>query len=507
MKTPDLRFVYVAFLSIALSIFSPALSADVIVSPSGDLTGVTDQVNISDALEAEKSGGADGTVVLEAGTFYLNKSIVVFDFDGTFKGAGTALTTLQTAPGVDFDVSTSLDAIEGFSPGEGYIASMLLFPFTPSDEPRKFNMSDMRIVVDQAAVDPPLAGYVDSRLPYLLNTMHAVIVVNTDVINLLIGAPYEIINLDAVLMNIAVEGIQDPKFRGFWDGRFFDTNNSLFDGIGVFGANVGTAETIDVHVVNADIAFAHSDNGESLIENCVVENAILGIENWYNPTTALNNLILDARNTPILLRYAHNSMIEANSISGDGWSPMDVAASTNVDINNNSITGSWVYGINPWYGSNDCMISDNLLFGMSSSYGAISVESDKCKISNNTFVNVEDRYSYGTVWIDGKNNNVENNDYTQSGITGWPSGSGSILLDANSVGNKVTESLFPIVDGVQTTMCDQVLDLSGSGNNSQGRNAIPGYGVCNNNPAIAEHLLEVTEQRQFHTLELSSRRR
>ena len=137
MKASKCKFVYILVFGVVLSALSPALSATVTVFPSGDLTGVTDQANIKTALEAEKNGG---TVELAAGKFYLHKSIVVFDFNATFKGAGKTSTTVQTAPDIDFDVSPSLDAIDGIPPARGYKASMFLFPFTPSDEAKTFRL-------------------------------------------------------------------------------------------------------------------------------------------------------------------------------------------------------------------------------------------------------------------------------------------------------------------------------------------------------------------------------
>ena len=72
------------------------------VPPSGDITGVTDVQNINDALQNADPGDI---VQLEKGIFYLHKSIICWDFSGTLRGAGKNETTIQTAPGVIFDVS------------------------------------------------------------------------------------------------------------------------------------------------------------------------------------------------------------------------------------------------------------------------------------------------------------------------------------------------------------------------------------------------------------------
>lgn len=498
MKAPKSKFAYVIALGVALTLFSPALSANLTVSPSDDPSGVTDQANIKAALEAEKNGG---TVVLAAGTFYLHKSIVVFDFDGTFRGAGKALTTVRTAPGVNFDVSPSLDAIAGFPPARGLEADMFLFPFNPSDEARTFRMSDMKIVVDQPAVDPPLNGFVDDRRAYLLNTMGAVVVINTDFVNYLIGEPFGLISVDAAVKDVEVEGIQDPQFRGFHDEESYDADNSIFGGIGVAGPNVGSAQIINAQVVNADFGLNLSDNKEALYESNVVENAAFGIEQ-FGPAVATHNVILDTRRNAVLFIDGPNSTIEANSIFGGGRNAILPVRSPHTNISNNTVTGNWRFGINSFF-SDGCVVAGNHLVDVNAIVGPMLVQSSNCTVMNNSFVNVNSFVGIGSVYVYGNHNGIKNNKYTESGMPGWASGNGSVLLDTGFVGNMVAESLFPIVGGVQTTMCDQVLDLSGSGNNAQGRNAIPGYGVCNNNAEIAEHLRQVIEQRQIHMPELS----
>lgn len=62
-------------------------------------TGVDDTQNIKDAFSDAKLAGDGNTVQLSAGTFIISEPIVVTDFNGTFKGAGKALTTLEDADG------------------------------------------------------------------------------------------------------------------------------------------------------------------------------------------------------------------------------------------------------------------------------------------------------------------------------------------------------------------------------------------------------------------------
>jgi len=65
----------------------------VVVSPSGDLTGVTDAVNIEGALHTVKVDG--GTVSLAKGHFYVSRTIAVEGFQGVIEGAGMDETTIE----------------------------------------------------------------------------------------------------------------------------------------------------------------------------------------------------------------------------------------------------------------------------------------------------------------------------------------------------------------------------------------------------------------------------
>ena len=62
-------------------------------------TGVDDTQNIKDAFADAKLAGDGNTVQLASGTFIISEPIVVTDFNGTFKGAGKDLTTIEDADG------------------------------------------------------------------------------------------------------------------------------------------------------------------------------------------------------------------------------------------------------------------------------------------------------------------------------------------------------------------------------------------------------------------------
>jgi len=69
---------------------SNKVKADIIVFPSGDLSGVTDASNIESALN---NISPNGIVLLTEGTFYVNKTIVA-SFNGTLTGVSTADTEI-----------------------------------------------------------------------------------------------------------------------------------------------------------------------------------------------------------------------------------------------------------------------------------------------------------------------------------------------------------------------------------------------------------------------------
>ncbi len=104
------------------------------------------QVAFDNAVEHRKS-----TVQLGCGTFYLNKEIVVVNFDGTFKGAGQGKTIIQNTEAHLFPLLS--DPIWGHDgPQEAGFAQMFLFYQNPDTEstaahPYTVKITDMTIRV------------------------------------------------------------------------------------------------------------------------------------------------------------------------------------------------------------------------------------------------------------------------------------------------------------------------------------------------------------------------
>jgi hypothetical protein len=78
--------------SSALKSAKVKIVADITIEPSGDLSGVSDADNIQSALD---NLVADGTILLESGTFYINREIYVSDFSGTLTGSGKDKTEIM----------------------------------------------------------------------------------------------------------------------------------------------------------------------------------------------------------------------------------------------------------------------------------------------------------------------------------------------------------------------------------------------------------------------------
>jgi hypothetical protein len=67
----------------------------VYVEPSGDITGAIDTNNLEVAFEQASAAGPGSSVILGEGIFYLEHTILVADFDGTFKGQGKGKTIIM----------------------------------------------------------------------------------------------------------------------------------------------------------------------------------------------------------------------------------------------------------------------------------------------------------------------------------------------------------------------------------------------------------------------------
>jgi len=68
------------------------------IAPSNDPSGFTDWFNLQTAFDAA-SGDPGAVIELQAGTYIIDEAVVIKDFVGTFKGAGSDQTTIRTPGG------------------------------------------------------------------------------------------------------------------------------------------------------------------------------------------------------------------------------------------------------------------------------------------------------------------------------------------------------------------------------------------------------------------------
>ena len=216
----------------------------------------------------------------------------------------------------------------------------------------------------------------------------------------------------------------------------------------------------------------------------------------------------------------YNSVVIAdNTISGPAtlgsyaYVALLLEQCEDVLVSNNYITGNFMYSLN-LYQSTGVTVTGNTLENVNAVYAPISVEeSDDCVVKHNTLKNVSSDLGYGGVWIYGDGNTIQGNDYSESGLPGWPE-NGAVLLDMGysiidpdnvpdycddtfpynglticarlSSDNHVVESLNPTGKtlSIGTSLCDHIFDVTDNLGTPvyDGLNNISGYAVCYSNP-------------------------
>lgn len=126
--------------------------ATFMVSPSSDITGETDWLNLMQAFDHAKAIGAGNTVGLAAGTFYISRPLQVANFSGTLQGAGKGKTILRNAPGIEFGLlnpplepmaSFMVFWLDGMDSGSG--------TYWPADQVQDLTIAGFTIVIDGPA--------------------------------------------------------------------------------------------------------------------------------------------------------------------------------------------------------------------------------------------------------------------------------------------------------------------------------------------------------------------
>ncbi|WP_297093740.1 right-handed parallel beta-helix repeat-containing protein [uncultured Draconibacterium sp.] len=327
----------------------PCSSADVLTKAE------TDWQNISEALQNAEPGT---TVQLAAGTFYLHKSVVCWDFNGILKGAGMGKTIIRTAPGMVFDRTDSPPINWKLESNDG--GFMFCFPHQYNTEIRTVTVSDLAIQVDEPCT--PYLRWKGEAKEMEFNSLQAI---NVHYVNL-DNDMENPINLNVCYKNIAIMGDKDEKYNY--------NNFSVFYGLAAFGYSSGTFEAKNVMVENASGCIAPSafyhENALVTVKNSHLKSCQFGVFSFLNHSwTILDNEIKDAWRPVVLLKRNAwgvsvdgpdgHSIIKNNSIQFTGDLGMGIQFVSNVEVKNNSIQGSGMYGGIACIVGNNWVIKDN----------------------------------------------------------------------------------------------------------------------------------------------------
>jgi hypothetical protein len=323
----------------------PSTATDVLVKAEEDWN------SINDALQGAGSGDV---VQLGEGLFYLHKSIVVWNFNGTLKGAGMGNTIIRTAPGMIFDISGCPPVNWSFEDNGG--AFMLCFAHDYFENERTVSVSDLSIIVDEPTTVRP-------KQDKEINSIHAIMVINVDLDN----ERDKPVNLNVSYKNLSITGEKDPKY--LYDGY------SLFSGLSAYGNSNGTFEIKNVSVENASGCIKpHGFMGEDacvIVKNSHLSSCVFGIYSFFDHSWIIqNNIIENSKSAVVMLSRGPspqllwegpdgNSFIVNNSIRF-GQLGLGVQNASNVQVKDNVFEGSGQFGIGGVNGENWIIKNNNL---------------------------------------------------------------------------------------------------------------------------------------------------
>ena len=346
------------------------------IYPSGDATGVTDHLNIQNAMDSLEPGGK---VVLADGHFYINAGIVVEGFNGTLEGSvrGNKLqTTLEAVAPFSFSHGTN------YVPWNPVFPSMLFFEF-PNGEVK------VKDLIFQALAP----AYVEARWVYGINTtalMHFIADFGGDV-----DVTYQNLELiaaqgDYYFDTNVVMGLHSmrgptcamPCIRN-GDSSLHGAGHAVFKGIEA--SNIG----------DYTLAAMWYRDGTLKIEDISSDSSVAP---WglINMETHIANVYSAGSWNTIWMGYAEGGNTTVRGLLADGgWCPaIFIRNSENVDIRDSQISGCDGFGA-PWrssvYVRNDnrnVTIADNVFTDIRGVPAAIWVRPNL----NNTEITIRDNY-------------------------------------------------------------------------------------------------------------------
>ena len=319
-----------------------------------------DWLNINEALH---NAGPGEVVQLAEGLFYLHKSIITWNFNGTLKGAGMGKTIIQTVPGELFNVEECPPVNWTFEENDG--GFMFCFPHEYTDDERTVMVSDLSIVVSEPTT--PYMRWKNTSRKMEFNSLEAINVYYMDLDNNM-GNP---IHLNVLYKNISITGEKDEKYN--YNGY------SIFTGLAAYGASNGIFEAKNVHIENASgcikpYAFC-GDDATVTVKDVSLNSCKQGVYSFMNHSwIILNNEIKNSHTGIALLKIGpggswegpdnSSSYVKDNRVHFMGALGLGVQDLKNLQVKDNVFEGSGTFGGIAGVRSDNWIIKDNDLCGV-----------------------------------------------------------------------------------------------------------------------------------------------
>ncbi|WP_340113193.1 hypothetical protein [Maribellus mangrovi] len=314
----------------------PSAATDVLVKAEEDWN------NINEALQ---NAGSGEVVQLGEGLFYLHKSIIRWDFNGTLRGSGMNETIIQTVPGELFDVSECPPIHWTFEENDG--GFMFCFPHNFTTDERIVMVSELSIVVSEPTTHYLRWKGLEKEMEF--NSLQAINVFYTNLDNDLANP----INLNVLYKNLCITGEKDEKYayEGF----------SIFHGLAACGYSNGSFEAKNVYVENAAGCITpfgfYGDDATVTVKNSTLKSCVHGVYSFLNHSwTIVNNVIEDSKLGVVMLKQSISgeipdgvdgvSFVKDNRICFEYKQGLGVGIQNvnNVEIKNNTFVGSSMFG-------------------------------------------------------------------------------------------------------------------------------------------------------------------
>ena len=356
----------------------PSTANDVLVKAQEDWQ------SINDALQDANPGEV---LQLGEGLFYLHKSIIRWNFNGTLKGSGMDKTTVQTVPGELFDVSDCPPLKFSFKTTDGFF--MFCFAHNYNEEMRTVAVTDMTIIVDEPTT--PYYQYRPGEEPEEGNSIQALHVQYENLENDLVNP----VNLNVIYKNIAVIGEED-------EGKYLNHGYSLYAGLAAFGASSGNFDAKNVEVENAQFAILPQvfigENSTVTVKNSKTRNNINAVSSSLAHSWSIVNCDFEDSKVASLFLNKYSDKPDAALPVGK----------SNIINNKINVNAGFTVAVAA-YDMENTKLVNNVFYGGGFT-GLYAERGNNWSIVNNNFCNVIDPFSGGTLFlINPMNFKVKNN--------------------------------------------------------------------------------------------------